>query len=229
MGDLGRPRLVGVPPEKLVDALKKQMNHVMEAAPTDLQTLGFRNFDGLVADVAVSMPDWTVTLLNSWADVGGGVPATSVALTPDRLGCLKGYVSGGALNTNVLLLPEGLWPDGNELHAISSNGAFGELKIFTTGAVQISQGATTAVFMQAKWRVTGTYAPFPLYVEVDRRPLYVQILRVTESDTGLPFDGAVGLRWAPTTRNGVSCVKLLGIDGLTHNRRYRVTLAVFFS
>lgn len=85
------------------------------------------------------------TLINSWADSGGGRKAAKYWCDPCGVVRLEGTIGGGALGSVAFVLPASHRPSALVYFAISSNGAAGGVSIDASGNVAIVWGATTLV------------------------------------------------------------------------------------
>lgn len=88
-----------------------------------------------------------IPLANGWTAFGGGFEAPGYRLYPDGKLKLRGLLKPGtlAMGTIVAYLPLGRRPKMNRIFAVSTNGAYAEVKIFSTdGSIVLSTGTVTA-------------------------------------------------------------------------------------
>ena len=101
----------------------------------------------IAADASTNL--WqNMTLVNSW--VYFGAPYTTAQYMKDACGVVhvKGMIkNGGALGTNIAVLPAGYRPTETHIFAATSNNAFGSVRIDSGGQIQQHVGVTTWLSM----------------------------------------------------------------------------------
>lgn len=89
---------------------------------------------------------WGVpSLVNSWINFGGSDAVAGYYVDGANIVRLKGKVKSGTVGSPIFVLPVGYRPSENVIFAISSNDAFGVVKIDTSGNVTCTTGNNTYV------------------------------------------------------------------------------------
>jgi hypothetical protein len=94
------------------------------------------NSTGTLVPEATTAP----TLLNSWANTGGSNPVASYRKTFSRTVRLNGQISGGTAPSIAFTLPSGYRPPNNLRFPVANNGAYGEVRVASTGDVTVQVG-----------------------------------------------------------------------------------------
>lgn len=95
----------------------------------------------------------TPTLLNSWTNTGGSFETAQYYKDGSNTVYLAGVVKGGALVSDVMVLPVGYRP--SKLHVVFTgnvNGVSSVMHIYPTGEVRIVSGSTTDVILNASFK-----------------------------------------------------------------------------
>lgn len=92
-----------------------------------------RAYDGWIE---VGDPDWDTGFQNGWGNVGDPYPPLSYHLSDEGKVYIRGAVDGGALGTVIFTLPDGFWPEYNEVFIVAAvGGGSCQVEISTTGDV----------------------------------------------------------------------------------------------
>lgn len=83
------------------------------------------------------------TLLNSWANFGGGFSAAGYYKDASGVVRLKGTITGGTATADTVLftLPVGYRPSESLFVAVVSNNSFGAVHVNTDGSVMVRAGS----------------------------------------------------------------------------------------
>lgn len=89
----------------------------------------------------------------TWVNFGGSNDTAAFYKDPWGRVHIKGSIKSGTIGTNCFTLPSGYHPPGDLYFAAYSNGAFGGIRINTSGVVRPITGSTTEVSINCSFRV----------------------------------------------------------------------------
>jgi len=120
-----------------MDTCTKHMEHGNEFAGSVFFSAGTRHVEEQEAWI-------TPSLLNSWADFGGGYPPARYFKDNFRIVHLKGLVKDGTgMGTVIFTLPAAYRPAEEHFFAVASNNAFGFCSVTVAGEVKAIVGSTS--------------------------------------------------------------------------------------
>jgi hypothetical protein len=90
------------------------------------------------------------TLLNSWANYGGGFVAAGYTKVGPAV-YIRGTVKTGAIGSTIFTLPAGYRPSATMIFSIVSNSLFGRMDIWPDGQVVSNVGSSTAFSLTASF------------------------------------------------------------------------------